>query len=43
MPHISIRVTKEEQEDYRDLADKKGETLTEIIKSHLNRLTRRSK
>jgi hypothetical protein len=41
--HISIRVTEEEKEQYRQLAEKDGRTLTEIIKSYLCRLLRSQK
>jgi hypothetical protein len=42
MPHISIRVTEEEKEQYRQLVEREGRPLTEIIKRYLNRIVRSS-
>lgn len=40
MPHISIRVTAEEKEQYKQTAQKDGRDLTKIIKTYLSRLNR---
>ena len=43
MPHISIRVSAKEKEEYRSLAEKLDRDLTEIVKTYLSRLIAVSK
>lgn len=41
MTHISFRITEQEKMDYAVLAVKMETTLTEIIKTYLNRLVKK--
>lgn len=43
MPHISFRVTTEEKEQFRQVAQTDGRDLTTIIKDYLKKLYQRRK